>query len=624
MTRHPFMGALDIDHFMNKLQEGSSSALLLAARDKDLKSCLMALQTCGEDPEATTKSKLTLLHFAAVNQEHGVEIFNHFKKIVQMKEDIDGEWPIHYALRKGDFHFATLMHRSVTQAAGSENLVLFFVTKNSLDFAKFVCLREEKLIYAMDSIKRAFHYAARFAGREMCEWLCERFLDPNFLTKNKESPLHFAAMNKKHGVELVKFFASQGLNLDHKNNLERAPLHFALEAENLDVATQLVESGASITIKISESKTLMHFCAYQGRLESAEWLHSRNRFLINELCKDRMTPLHVAAMKGHFNFCKWLVVQARDKDLKTCTRLVNEGADPKEVSDCGLTLLHFAAINQDHGVEIYSYFYNLILDREDVDGEEPIHYALRKGDYNFAVEMLRLRKAGADNLLHYFVMHNNLDFAKLVLERDPDLIRFVDNRSKTLLHFAAQYANRSMCEWLVGQKLAPDAQSDRGSTPMHFAMRNRQHGADLASFFASKVPKWNKMNKHGLTPLHWALQYENLEAATRLLDLGCSIRIITKDMKNLLHFCAEKNKLKSAKLVHRWDGNLIGKTCLDGMTALHFAAKNGDWEFCDWLIDSGVDVVKLDIQGRSASNYVNNENEELYDLLMEAEKIQRS
>ncbi|XP_065336632.1 putative ankyrin repeat protein RF_0381 [Cloeon dipterum] len=318
------------------------------------------------------------------------------------------------------------------------------------------------------------------------------------------------------------------------------------------------------------------------------------------------------------------MVAARDKDLKTCKRLVNEGADPKEVSDCGLTLLHFAAINQDHGVDIYSYFYNLILDREDVDGEEPIHYALRKGDYNFAVEMLRLRKAGADNLLHYFVMHNNLDFAKLVLERDPDLIRFVDNRRKTLLHFAAQYANRSMCEWLVGQKLAPDAQSDRGSTPMHFAMRNRQHGADLASFFASKVPKWNKTNKHGLTPLHWALQYENLEAATRLLDLGCSIRIITKDMMNLLHFCAAKNKLKSAKLVHRWNGNLIWNSCLDGMTALHFAARNGDVEFCKWLIVSGVDIFKLDNQGRSALDYVNKDNEELQEGLAEEMKVQES
>ncbi|CAB3386739.1 Hypothetical predicted protein [Cloeon dipterum] len=280
-ARHPFMGALDIDHFMNKLQEGSSSALLHAARDKDLKSCMMVLKKCGEDPEATsTKSKLTLLHFAAVNQEHGVEIFNHFKKIVQMKEDIDGEWPIHYALRKGDFNFATFMHRSVTQAAGRENLILFFITKNSLDFAKFVSLKEQKLIFAMDSIKSAFHYAARFADREMCEWLCERFLDPNLLTKNQESPLHFAAMNKKHGVELVKFFACQGLNLDHTNKLDRAPLHFALEAENLDVATQLVESGASILIKISNSKTLMHFCAYQGRLESAKWLHGKQPFFL--------------------------------------------------------------------------------------------------------------------------------------------------------------------------------------------------------------------------------------------------------------------------------------------------------------------------------------------------------
>ncbi|CAB3386740.1 Hypothetical predicted protein [Cloeon dipterum] len=275
---------------------------------------------------------------------------------------------------------------------------------------------------------------------------------------------------------------------------------------------------------------------------------------------------------------------------------MEEDQETRLVSEHGLTLLHFAAINQDHGVDIYSHFYNLILDHEDVDGEEPIHYALRKGNYHFAEEMLRLRKAGEDNLLQFFVMHNNLDFAKLVFERDPDLINFVDIHRKSLLHLAAQYADRSMCEWLIGLNLAPDAKSERGSTPMHFAMRNRKHGADLASFFASKVPKFNKKNNLGQTPLHWALRYENLEAATRLLDLGCSIRIITKSMMNLLHFCAENNKLESAKLVNRWNGNLIRNSCQDGMTALHIAAKNGDVEFCEWLIASGVDVLKLDNQ----------------------------
>ncbi|CAB3386743.1 Hypothetical predicted protein [Cloeon dipterum] len=318
-----------------------------------------------------------------------------------------------------------------------------------------------------------------------------------------------------------------------------------------------------------------------------------------------------------------LMVAARDKDLKTCMKLVKEGQDPKLVSEHGLTLLHLAAINQDHGVDIYSHYYSLILDREDVDGEEPIHYALRKGDYHFAEEMLRLRKAGADNLLQFFVMHNNLDFAKLVFERDPDLISFVDIYRKSLLHLAAQYADRSMCEWLIGLNLAPDAKSERGSTPMHFAMRNRRHGADIASFFASKVPKFNKKNNQGQTPLHWALQYEKLEAATRLLDLGCSIRIITKSMMNLLHFCADNNKLESAKLVHRWNGNLIRNSCQDGMTALHIAARNGDFEFCKWLIASGVDVLKLDNQGRSALNYVKNDNEELQELLSEAEKMQQ-
>ncbi|XP_065336634.1 putative ankyrin repeat protein RF_0381 [Cloeon dipterum] len=127
-------------------------------------------------------------------------------------------------------------------------------------------------------------------------------------------------------------------------------------------------------------------------------------------------------------------------------------ADIDSTTRSGLTIMHFAAVNKEHGLSIMYRLPRTDFSAKDVDGEEPIHFAVRVENYDFAEYALLFRQPMAKNLLHFFVMQNNLELAKKVYAKFGG-INAVNSKRKTFLHYAAQYAGREMCEWLVEKGL---------------------------------------------------------------------------------------------------------------------------------------------------------------------------
>ncbi|XP_065336635.1 putative ankyrin repeat protein RF_0381 [Cloeon dipterum] len=299
---------------------------------------------------------------------------------------------------------------------------------------------------------------------------------------------------------------------------------------------------------------------------------------------------------------------AKKKDLDSLiTKAVMHGGDLKITTPSGLTILHFAAMNKMHGFDIVNWLDDPDLSRKDVDGEEPIHYAVRVKNYNFALLVLNMRDPMAHNLLQFFIMQNDLKFAKVVNDEIGD-IHFVTEKGKTILHYAAQYAGREMCEWLVEKGLNVEAKTyARKYSVLHFTvLNNRTSLANAnAAFFIAKNPSLlNYRDAFDQTPLHRALYHQDIPLATFLLDKGACIWIKWKRNKNLLYFCVQKRKFESAKFVHGMNNQLIKEVCDDGMTALHIAARNRDERFCEWLVKNGVDPKALDTKNRSALHYL--------------------
>ncbi|XP_065344348.1 putative ankyrin repeat protein RF_0381 [Cloeon dipterum] len=170
--------------------------------------------------------------------------------------------------------------------------------------------------------------------------------------------------------------------------------------------------------------------------------------------------------------------EALNCGVRKCKNLVDNGADLKEkTKEHGVSVVHFAAANKKHGVELVKYFASLgcKVDAKDSEGEQPLDYAIREEALEVTQEIGRLSDPSY-NLLLLCVKKNNLDVAKKVFNLFPELFNestcegfvisiihlaayFADRLSvnspisgKTALHVAAELGNDRFCEWFVEEE----------------------------------------------------------------------------------------------------------------------------------------------------------------------------
>lgn len=146
------------------------------------------------------------------------------------------------------------------------------------------------------------------------------------------------------------------------------------------------------------------------------------------------TPLHVAAMLGHLELVKFIILQKPDMSAA--------------VDSQRRTSLHLAAANGYVEIvhDLVSVNPNVCLFR-DQDGRTPLHLAVMKGHVEVITklvqsgpEVVRYRLDQGETILHLAVKQNRLDALKLLFQLgmdDGDLVNAKDHHGNTILHTAA-------------------------------------------------------------------------------------------------------------------------------------------------------------------------------------------
>jgi ankyrin repeat protein len=175
-----------------------------------------------------------------------------------------------------------------------------------------------------------------------------------------------------------------------------------------------------VNVHDNRRSTPLHFAASEGHLEVARMLLER-KANVNALDDDGSTPLHQASQ----------YLWSEDPDIAQLVRLLlDDGADIHALDNSGNTPLHFAA-SEGH-LEVARMLLELKADVNALnkEGSTPLHQAFETWRENPDIMRLLLDH-GADanvhdksgnTLLHFAASEGDLELARILLERIPEVV----------------------------------------------------------------------------------------------------------------------------------------------------------------------------------------------------------
>ncbi|CAB3386828.1 Hypothetical predicted protein [Cloeon dipterum] len=408
-------------------------------------------------------------------------------------------------------------------------------------------------------------------------------------TEHGVSLLHIATTNKHDGMEIIRYFKIEaGLDLEVKDADGEEPIHYAVRLADFERAKALLMLRNNVS-------NLLHYFVTKNNLKFSQIVHQHDGKLVKEFDSKGRLALHIAAELSGPEMVKWLVCEA--------------GVKVRALSKDKSTAMHFAARNSriSYAREMVAFFLSKKLNKhaKNWSGETPMHVALSVENIKVADCLLkagvRVEKCGED-ILMYCVKKNKIKSAKFIFNKNSHLLKGFDSVGCNLLHVAAEFSNKKMCEWIVSKDeinpknlCAPKFKS----TVFHHVAKNKAHGVELVSYFVGLKVDLNKRDKSGETPLHYALRNKNLDVADEMISNGADLDVKLDEL-NLLQFCISKNLLYSAIFVHSKDPSQMQKLTKEGENALHLAAANADLNMCHWLVS------KVHFNARSLSEEMHN------------------
>jgi len=307
----------------------------------------------------------------------------------------------------------------------------------------------------------------------------------------------------------------------------------------------LLDSGLSTETKNSNGLTLLNFAAAHDRLDICELLVARGAS-IDSTCDDGDTPLCRAVIGGFLTLSKFFLQHGASAtsrtpdghsllqlaatgsgDVETLRLLVIMGADIKEKTADGQTLLHLAAVGNNSVIIAALVNWGITIDKKSANGSTALHEACLNGNVEAAEALI---DAGAN------------------IERTR-----TGQGSKTPLACAVNRGRAAVVEMLIRRGACLKA-TGRQPYPYGAAWMLLDRGSTIDSrttkALAAGGVDFNAHNDEGISPLHHAVEGNNLGAVREYLDNGADIENVTSPEQGTpLHFAALEGHLDVARLL---------------------------------------------------------------------------
>jgi len=486
----------------------------------------------------------------------------------------------------------------------------------------------------------ALHYAVEYGHREITEFLIDKGVG---IDMKSGRTLLFYAVEKGY-KDIVESLLKGGADVNAKDERGKTALFYAVEHNLKDIVELLIAKGADVNAKNKRGNTLLHYAISVKETGMVEALVTKGAD-VNLRTGSGYSLLRLAAWNESVDIVKLLVdhgaqFNAKDPDGWTAFYnavwsgnrelvdvFINKGAD---ISTFHMT----AAMGDMAGVNVFLE-QGFAVDAKDEMENTPLAWATCM-DQAEVVKLLiaqgadvNLKIYGQSMALHQAAGIGNSDIVQLLISNGAD-VNAKDMYGRGPLHRAVQPGHREVVRLLLnnGADVNAKTKSRRGITPLDLAIDSGDieivelflhDKANVSAVFSSAVQSGNKKvveqiiglgvdvnvkDKHGLTPLHYAVHVRSKDIVQFLIDNGADVDAADEYGLTPLHYATKQGHINIAELLIAQGARLDIKDNA-GRAPIHYAAEAAyaasnpqEWsvDMVRLLMDAGADInVKDDI-----------------------------
>ncbi|KAH0563355.1 hypothetical protein GP486_002074 [Trichoglossum hirsutum] len=443
-----------------------------------------------------------------------------------------------------------------------------------------------------DARETALNIAADMGSLESVKVLVKGGCDPSLPDAKGRNAIHAAARSGK--LRIVRYIlekqprCSWSSLVNRRGDNSETPLHSAVQGENPDIISFLLEAGGDPKIDGASASSPLHWAAEKGLTKIAAMLlqHTKEP---NPRDKDDETPLHLAARAGKFDFivqffqdCVELGlsvdINARSKWNKTAFGL----ALSNDREDAAKFLLGKGSIS--------------VCDR---DGNYPIHHAAWRG-YDSIVEQLSGHE-GADKRgyvgrtpLHCAALRGNLSTVKLLTKISANVLNEKDDYRNTPVSSALVNRHLEVAHYLLDMGVDYSGVDEYGNSLLRIAAGLPD--LSMVQRLLSLGCRGDESNRFGVTPFSAAVEAGSTEIIDVLIAAGFDGTDLTDSNGNSCGVQAVGTG--NLKMLYKLDGHeaQYRSRNLFGRTTAH-AAAGGHPDILKFLNDRDVDLSLSDDEG---------------------------
>ena len=332
-----------------------------------------------------------------------------------------------------------------------------FLSNDRIYWIRVLAHYNENFMQFKDPWRRSLHQVPAVKIKELAIAASNFFKHRPARINSQWSPLHIAANSES--LESYKYISRKCGCIDHVRDDGVTAIHMAASAGQIEIVTFIIDN-------LQDQNQSAASCIIDDQPTFGDQVHK------NPGNADGLTPLHLAALRGHFEICKFIMnlltnKNPRDKygwtplhcvakggNIKIYKLLMENLADKNPGNNYGMTPLHTAS-HFGH-LEIIKLIMHHLQNKnpENIDGYTPLHAAVKSGNLEvlkFHVNNLGVKILGDDNsytLLHSAARYGNLTVCKLLLQHSKEK-NSADRNGWTPLQYAANNGHFAICELLI-------------------------------------------------------------------------------------------------------------------------------------------------------------------------------